>query len=128
MDTTTTTKITLEVELPTVEYAEGILEIAEGYIDYWAESLRWDPSTQLITVREIDQYADETRAGTTTTRMISYDHLVKAMGRAASGELCNRTYTAYIRDAVAERDLVYVDAPAADIILQVALFNEVKYG
>lgn len=109
----------------------------EGGIGYWAEAsdiktieveVNGSPMTEYVscTLTDAEGTDDE---GNDWTHSVTLDTVAEGIRRIMSGEVrARRDIEDAIRAGVADNDAGHIDADAADVILQVALFGAITYG
>lgn len=120
---------TLTIAVPvSADLISSIIETAvEGGIDYWAESCKYqserkDGETLIVgaLIREIDEKK---------VLELTPLKIVLAIQKILDGEIqINEDYRKSIWSAIVENDPCHFDAADTDCILQVALFDEIRYG
>jgi hypothetical protein len=129
MESTTKTKVRLTEQ----DRSDILVTAIEGGIGYWAGAERIDRDEDLNILRAdlYDRYTEdeEGEPHTTTCSLTTKDTaLDRAMERILDESLCGDWIVQYVRDAVEHDDLGFIDATAADVIVQVAMFGEVIFG
>lgn len=119
----------LHVKVPvTDQLVSNIFETAlHDSIDYWCEEIgvasvkvNGETRIQSLSVREEDE---------DLTIIVTASMVVEAIQKLLEGEVkVNNEIKSSIYKAVTENDAGYIDATAADVIVQVAAFNEIVYG
>lgn len=118
------TTITIDLELTADDFAD-IVDAACMAIGYWARNTEFiepynenDPPSTLTVV------CDEGRIHLLTAPLIE-----EAMSKIVENkiEVSNSTRNDVTR-SIKENDMSYIDANAADAIIQVACFGEIVYG
>lgn len=109
----------------------------EGGIGYWSEAsdiqtieveVNGSPMQEYIgcTLTDCEGTDDE---GNDWTHTVTLDTVAAGIRRLLSGEVrVRKDIEEAIRSGVAENDGGHIDADAADVILQVALFGAITYG
>lgn len=116
------TKITVVAEV-TPEFLTSIMEIAwEGGIDYWETQaprfkLGPDGKPYLIVFGEEG-----------VPCKVTHETLAKALQTVCAGRLVRSDIANSVRLAVNENDAGHIDAEAADVLVQIAAFNDIVYG
>ena len=109
----------------TVERVEFLVDVLitaiEGGIGYWAGILAYDPDKGTATIRE-----DETNK----TYDLTIETIAKGIGRVkAKGFVVADSILSWIKEDDRENGGAgTIDAIAADVIVQAALFGEIVYG
>ncbi|MGW4158720.1 hypothetical protein [Streptomyces sp. NPDC004788] len=128
-------------EAVTDENVQGIIDIAAyGGITYWAiEPTAAEraglPSDKQYVIVEGDQVFGGSRE-VEAVHYLSRDQIRVAYAKLLdlNQEYVNREYHGYIIQSWIDReelhgiDVAHIDAGAADVIVQVAIFDEVRYG
>ncbi len=109
---------------------ENVADIYEtacyGSIDYWCNEASIDTENRTMTFIEDDQ--------DNTEHMITYERLAETVARLYQDDTIIADYIReYITDSfdksdVEGMDLCYIDAEAADCIVQLAIFNKLVYA
>lgn len=109
--------ISLEFEISDRLLDDIIITAAEGAIDYWA-------------VIEYGQVITEVYEGEELVEpvILSGDLIQRGIEFALSGKFCADRIRGYIMNAVTEDDASFIDADAADVIVQLGLFDGLVYA
>lgn len=102
------------------EFITDIIDMAGYGIGYWASKAELDVEAGTYTVTEGDDFGDH------ETAVLSRQDISHAASRVINARpgdpfKANDAITGYVRD----RD---IDSDAADVVIQVAMFNEIRYG
>lgn len=95
-------------------FVEDVIEMAGYGISYWAKQGVTDWAAETYEVEEFD--------GDDVFVTLTYTQILTAVNRIVNGEI---EVWPPIVEALASRD---VDSEAADAVIQVAMFNEIRYG
>ncbi len=124
-------KIKIEVELDD-EFLEDVLTTAvEGGTNYWAkvDLNKRDPETlRCIEITFYDAEADSPNDENFPPMLVNAEVIARGIQRILSTGLVNDQIYDCVSKGVRENDAGYIDAEAADCIVQAALFNEIVYG
>ena len=113
-----TRTVKLEFEISNQLLDDTIITAAEGAIDYWAVV---EYGGRVITgVYEGEELGEPA--------ILSRDLIQKGIEFALSGKYCNDRIRGYIMNAVTEDDASFIDADAADVIVQLGLFDGLVYA
>ena len=110
--------IKLEFEISNELLDDTIITAAEGAINYWAVV---EYGGRVIT----DVYEGEELREPV---ILSRDLIQKGIEFALSGNYCNDRIRGYIMNAVVDNDACHIDADAADVIVQLAVFKGLVYA
>lgn len=119
-------KISLEFEISD-EFLRSILETAAyRSIEYWADFKSYDPEHILAVIQELEADEDDgMHKRHHLSKTVLFDGLLRSLDPKFQLAPHIRKY---IYDAVRENDPGNIDSGAADVIIQAAIFKEVKYG
>lgn len=112
-------------------YSDSICTAIEGGIGYWSvcREYRWDglaPEDIYATIQEQDEWDQVEHA---KVMRIDWKTIRYGIRRILAGEVpIRRDLLAAIKEGYAEKDAGYIDADAADCIVQAALLGEIRYG
>lgn len=116
------------MDMPTFSlYGDVLVTAVEGGIGYWAEvkSYKWRSGDVECQIREID--AENQASG--YWHIMTEKDISRAMHRIASRKVETNPYIVKeIAGALANKDAGDIDSELADVVVQVALFDEIKYG
>ncbi len=117
------------------EIAAGILTTAaEGGIGYWAdyEVTRFEDGPHKGWVKEIHTFTDAEEGGAfdnAKRSKVNEAGIYMAIKRILDGDVEIASYNKEaIINAIMEKDAGCIDADAADVLVQVALFGEIVFG
>lgn len=123
---TTTTKQTYELTIKHTiddELLNSIIITAiEGGINYWAnitdtgDSFNWQ-------IEGTEETKDDF-----WPLILNPQGVLRGLEKLCKEQYCNQRIYDYIMHAIADNDGSHIDADAADVIVQVALFNKLVYG
>lgn len=124
------TTINLQVDLDPEFFDDIATTAAEGGINYWAHTRATrDPDTGLYTYRLQEMDDDPTREAWNEWITLTPELLALGAELLLRGTVpVNYATRADISNAIREHDASFIDAAAADCIVQAAIFNEVRYG
>lgn len=108
--------------------ADVVTTAVEGGTGYWAQvsEYRWVDEPARAVLHELDDDESGYRA---EGLLLDQDAVAKGIGRIARGEVeLGATLKELILRASRENDAADIDAEAADVIAQVALLGEIRYG
>lgn len=136
--------ITLTLNLPLDLLRDIVTTAVEGGIDYWAhcKKYQWYRVLQPGEIRHENDVAPEGRIslpfpvativpdedpGEFAETTITPEHIRLGIERVLSGGV-NATIKGYVLQAVCENDASYIDADAADSIVQLGVLGSIVYG
>ena len=111
-----TRTVKLEFEISNRLLDDTIITAVEGAINYWAIT----DGRVIIDVYEGEELGEPV--------ILSRDLIQKGIEFALSGQYCNERIRGYIMNAVTEDDASFIDADAADVIVQLGLFDGLIYA
>lgn len=121
-------KFKMEVEVDDTFLQYNLITAVEGGINYWSSLVSYTQTESADLIRaEIIEVGDDDDDGPHHT--INVEVIRLGIERLLSEEVkVNRTILGYVLSGVRENDAGYIDADAADAIVQAGLFNELVYG
>jgi hypothetical protein len=126
----TTQKVQIEMELKDAFLAAVLCTAIEGAIEYWASV----PKDSVVS-REDDYVSAKIVESEASTdgedpkeKTIGYAELADGIRKALLVNPLDPDIRASILQAVCEDDAGFIDAQAADVIVQMAVFGELVYG
>lgn len=105
-------------------YGDVLVTAVEGSLGYWADVRKysWKTGKVCCQIREIDSAADIWYA-------IDEKAISIAMHRIAKRKVeTNRYIVKEIAGALANNDAIDIDSDLADVVVQIAIFDEIKYA
>ena len=122
-----TNTIAINVDIPQEFLADVVITAVEGGINYWVDAIEdyvWQEDGQEIShPRASIKPMDEER-----WRPIGTNTIKIGIHRILNSEVVNPQLRSQIFRAVADANAGDIDAPVADAIVQVALFDDIVYA
>lgn len=114
--------ITLPIRLAMVE---TLIEMSGYGITYWASTARWDVDEKTYEVVPQAEFAEDYPAKT-----LDYKRIAWALGKIGYDPLTqvNSEIRGYATSAISQDDPGEIDATLADVVIQVAMFDEIVFG
>lgn len=121
-------KIEVTHEVDDTFLADILITAVEGGITYWSSVVAYThtegPEHTRAEIAVDDEETDDAKRYRTVNLAVILDGVTKLLNRRA----VNRRLLGYLRDAVSGNDAGHVDSDLADNIVQMGLFDEVRYG
>ena len=105
-----------------------IITAAEGGINYWAEVRPVAPNPKRSDYPRLMLHGTSETEEDFTPMPLDREAALRGLRRVIETEPCRRDIYAHIMQAIDDNDGCHIDAEAADVIVQIALFNELIYS
>lgn len=124
--TTDTVLATAKQEWPvTIAMVDTLIDMAGYSIGYWVSTAHADADAQTYRVVTLGEFAEDYPAQTLT-----FVQIADAIAKLAFDDTVQ--VTPYIRDyarsTLIEQDAGEIDGEMADVVIQLAMFNEIVFG
>lgn len=118
-------KLHVEVELDDEFLKDVLITALEGGIGYWSACSEYKPDAGYAVIHELN---DDETAYDGPPVVVNIETILLGIKRILERPMVGKPHHEWISNGVRNNDAGDIDSECADLIVQAALFDEVRYG